>query len=91
MIKLKMNLTCKACEGSGIKVAEVPLGEMINLLESFHVKGQKIEAIKAVRSLGSTDGSLGLKASKELVEAVFNLFDNLESIHAQGNLIEIKS
>ena len=91
MIKLKMNLTCKACEGSGIKVVEVPLGDIIELLRGFHSKGLKIEAIKAVRSLGSTDESLGLKASKELVEAVFQLFDSLESIHAKGNLIEIKS
>ena len=64
---------------------------MIELLRDFHFKGLKIDGIKAVRSLGSTDGSLGLKVSKELVEAVFSLFDNLESIHAQGNLIEIKS
>ena len=91
MIKLKMNLTCKACEGSGIKVAEVPLGEMINFLKSFHAKDQKIKAINAVRSFSSTDGTLRLKASKELVEAVFSLFDNLESIHAKGDLIEIKS
>ena len=88
MIKLKMNLTCKTCSGSGIKKAEVPLGDTIELLRDFHSNRQKIEAIKAVRDLG-TDGSLGLKAAKELVEAVFLLFDNLKSIHAMGNLIEV--
>ena len=90
MIKLKMNFTFKACEGSGIKIAEVPLGDMVELLRGFHSKGLKIEAIKAVRDMGTADGSLGLKAAKELVEAVFQLFDSLESIHAKGNLIEIK-
>lgn len=87
MTNLEINLTCKVCNGSGLMKTEIPLGELLDLLRGFHFKNQKVDAINEVRRMVFA-GSIGLKPAKEIVEAVFQLFDSLDLIQ---QVLSIKS
>lgn len=83
---LEMNLACSTCEGSGIVKEQVNVEGLLDMVKGYHSDRLKIDAIKAVRNRDWLEtapekgGTIRLKAAKEIVEAAFQLFDNLESI-----------
>ena len=76
--KFAFNLRCTCCNGSGIAKCEVSIHELIDLVSPYYSENLKIDATKAVRAY-FTQGELGLKSAKLLVENCFNFLANLEA------------
>ena len=68
--------SCKYCGGRGFITIEIDMEEFINLIDEPLKLGDKIPAIKAVRA----KWDMGLKDSKELVEAYQDFLKNIATI-----------
>jgi len=69
-------VSCKDCGGTGFIAIEVNIEEFINIVDEELSAGNKIPAIKAVR----TRWDMGLKDAKEIVEAYQEFLRSIATI-----------